>query len=81
MEEKIVTINIRKKLLKAPVWKRKKAAMRILRKKLKRICKTEKIKIDSSLSKKIFSSTKPSTKIRVKVSRIDEKTSKVEMMG
>ncbi|MEM7818582.1 MAG: hypothetical protein QW403_00340 [Candidatus Aenigmatarchaeota archaeon] len=81
MEEKIVTINIRKELLKAPVWKRKKAAMRILKEKVKRVSKTERIKLDNSISKKIFSRSKPLTKFRLKIVKIDEKTSRVEMMS
>jgi ribosomal protein L31E len=80
-EEKIVTLNIRKELIKTPRWKRNKAALRILREKLKKICKTEKVKIDSSLNQKIWSSSKKIlTKFRVKIVKVDEKTSKVELM-
>jgi ribosomal protein L31E len=82
MEEKIVTLNIRKELVKAPKWKRSKAASRILKEKIKKICKTEKIKIDSSLNRKIWSSSKkPLTKFRLKIVKIDDKTSKVELMS
>ncbi len=82
MEEKIVTINIRKDLVKVPRWKRSKAALRILKEKTKKILKTEKIKIDSSLNQKIWSSSKkPLTKFRLKIVKIDDKTSKVELMS
>lgn len=83
MEEKIVTLNIRKDLVKAPKWNRSKVALRILKEKIKRICKTEKIKIDSSLNQKIWArgSEKPLTKLRIKIVKVDEKTSKVELMS
>ncbi|MCS7105868.1 MAG: hypothetical protein NZ942_00930 [Candidatus Aenigmarchaeota archaeon] len=81
MEEKIVTINIRKDLLKAPVWNRKKVAMKILKEKVKKICKSKKLKVDNSISRKIFSSAKPLTKFRVKIVKVDEETSKVELMS
>lgn len=83
MEEKIVTINIRKDLVKAPKWNRSKVALSIFKEKIKRICKTEKIKIDSSLNQKVWArgSEKPLTKLRVKIVKVDEKTSKVELLS
>ncbi|MEM7825254.1 MAG: 50S ribosomal protein L31e [Candidatus Aenigmatarchaeota archaeon] len=82
MEEKIVTLNIRKDLIKAPKWKRSKVALRILKEKIKKICKTEKIKIDNSLNQKFWKNKeKCLSKIRVKITKLDENTSKVELMS
>ena len=44
MEEKIVVINIRSSVLKHPRWKRSEKAVRLLKEKIERIAKTDKVK-------------------------------------
>jgi len=80
-EEKIATVNLRKELTRTPKWKRSKLALKILREKLKKITKTE-VKIDSSLNKRIWSKgmENPTTKLRIKIVKIDEKTSRAELI-
>ena len=81
-EEKFVTLNLRKDLVKAPKWNRGTFAVRILKKKLKKIVKTETIKIDKRVNEKIWSRgiKKPTSKLRVRITKVDEKTSKVELV-
>lgn len=80
-EEKILTINLRKKLLKVPRWRRAKDQMKFLRELLKKRTKAEKIKIGKELNEKIWSrsASKPVMKIRVRVSK-DDKTTSAELM-
>ncbi len=81
-EEKIVTINLKKDLVKIPRWKRSKLMPRILKRKLKKIVKTDVMKIDKRVNEKIWSKgiEKPVVKLRVKVTKIDDKSSKVELI-
>jgi len=80
-DEKIITINIRKKLKETPYWKRSSTASRIVRDLLKRHSK-KKIKIDKSLNEKIWerSIQNPKTKLKIKITSIDDKTSKAELV-
>lgn len=50
MEERILKINLRKEMIKKPVWNRKKLLMLRLREKLKRILKVEKVKFGEALN-------------------------------
>ncbi len=81
-EEKIVTLNLRKEIKKAPRWKRSKIVVKLLREKIKRISKAEEVKIDSLVNKKIWSRgiKKPPAKLRLKIVKADEKTVKVELV-
>ena len=82
VEEKIISINIRQKLLKEPHWERGKKAVRYLREELKRISKSEDIKIGERLNKKLWMGIgKLPNKIKVRVTKDDkEKTAKVELV-
>ncbi|MEM7821408.1 MAG: 50S ribosomal protein L31e [Candidatus Aenigmatarchaeota archaeon] len=73
VEEKILTINIRKGLVKTPNWKRAKEAMKIIKKELEEKVKGE-VKIDKRLSELIWSSgiKKPRTKVRVKITKVEK---------
>jgi ribosomal protein L31E len=73
-EEKIVTINVRKELVETPKWKRSNAVLRILKKKLKRLAKGEKIVIGKSINEKAWSKSirAPPTKFRIRLTKEDE---------
>jgi large subunit ribosomal protein L31e len=81
-EEKIITVNLRKELKKVPRWKRAKKAVKILKEILKKQTKTENLKIDKALNEKIWSrsSKNPPTKLRIKIVKVDDKTSKAELI-
>jgi len=81
-EEKILTINLRKKLVKVAKWRRAKDYVKFLRERLKRNFKTEKIKIDKKLNEKIWerSMENPPVKLRVKVVKLDDGSVRVELM-
>jgi ribosomal protein L31E len=80
-EEKIITINLRKKVLKIPRWRRAKDQMKFLKELLEKKTKTEKIKIGKGLNEKIWSrsASKPVMKIRIKLTK-DDKTTTAELM-
>jgi len=83
VEEKILTINLRKKLIERPRWKRSKGVLRVLKDILKKQTKTEKIEIDKKLNEKIWSRSaeKPLTKFRIKIIKSDDGSVRVELMG
>jgi len=70
-EEKILTINLRKSILKKPKWKRSSSAVRELKKILRRRLRTDKILLDKLVNEKIWSKggKKPPTKLKLKVSK------------
>lgn len=80
-EEKIITINIRKATKKSPYWERSRAASHILRDILQRHSK-KKIKIDKSLNERLWkrSIQHPATKLKIKITSIDDKTAKAELV-
>jgi ribosomal protein L31E len=80
-DEKIITINIRKKLMMTPYWNRSGTAARMIRDILQRHSK-KRIKIDKSLNEKVWerSIQHPKTKLKIKISSIDDKTSKAELV-
>jgi ribosomal protein L31E len=80
-DEKIITINIRKKLKMTPYWNRSSTAARMIRDILEKHSK-KKIKIDKSLNEKVWerSIQNPKTKLKIKITSIDEKTAKAELV-
>ena len=72
-EEKIVKINLRRRMKNMPRWKRKTIFGRLLRERLK----SDKMKISQSLNEKIWSLKSP--KIRIKVVK-DDKSVKAELV-
>ncbi len=67
-EEKFLTLNIRKLLVKKQNWRRSEVAIYLIKKLLKRHLKTDKIKISQKLNQLIWKIgiKKPKTKIRLK---------------
>ena len=67
-EEKFVTINLRKIIVKKQKWRRSEVAVFALRKLLERHLKTNKIKLSQNLNNLIWKrgSKRPKTKLRVK---------------
>jgi large subunit ribosomal protein L31e len=80
-EEKIIIVNLKKKLLKTPKWRRSKEAMNILKEILKKQ-RSEKIKIDKRINEKIWSKgiENPPAKLRLKIVRLDDKSIRVELL-
>ncbi|MBL7169624.1 MAG: 50S ribosomal protein L31e [Candidatus Aenigmarchaeota archaeon] len=85
MEEKIFTINLRKRALKTPRWKKTNRAAATIRNFLSRHMKTEpdNIKIGDSINHEIWSrgDQKPPAKIKIKVIKTDDGVVKAEMFG
>lgn len=81
-EEKIITVNLRKGLKESPRWNRARKATANLRKILKRHTKAEKIKIDKKVNEAIWrkSIERPAYKLRLKITKTDSKTAKVELL-
>ena len=69
MEEKIVTLNFRKLLVKKIRRKRAKYLLSILRREIKKIAKTENVKISKEVNELIWKKgiQKPPSKIRIKI--------------
>lgn len=82
VEEKVITLNLKKELVKAKKWRRSNALVRILKDSLKRHVKKENIKIDKKLNEKIWSKSieNPQAKFRIKITKVDEKTVKAELL-
>jgi len=80
-EEKVVVLNLRKKLLKTPKWKRSKELMGLLKKIIEKQG-SKKITIDKKLNEKIWSRSieNPPTKLRVKIIKPDDKSVRVELL-
>jgi len=72
-KEIILTLNIRKHVLKVPRFQRAKKAIKVLRELLKRYTKSEIVKISKSLNEFIWSRgiKKPPVKIKVKILKKD----------
>ena len=81
-DEKILTLNLRKKMLKVAEWKRGKYYSRLLRKMLEKKLKTDKIKIDGKVNEKFWKrgTENPPAKIRVKSVKQDDGVVKIELM-
>ncbi len=81
-EEKIITLNLRKQVLRTPLWKRSNATVKILREVLEKKTKIKNIKIDKNINEKIWSRSarNPETKLRIKVTKIDEENGKAELI-
>jgi large subunit ribosomal protein L31e len=68
VEEKYLTLNLRKVLVKKQNWRRSELAVLTLKRFLKRYLKTDKIKISTALNNLIWKRgiKRPKTKIKVK---------------
>ncbi|MCX8179006.1 MAG: 60S ribosomal protein L31 [Candidatus Aenigmarchaeota archaeon] len=74
MAESVFTINIQKEVVNKPRWERSKFAVRAVREFLKKKMKTDKIKLDNSISKAVWTrgATKPLHKIKIKVEKEED---------
>jgi large subunit ribosomal protein L31e len=74
VEEKYLTLNLRKLLVKKQNWRRSELAVLTLKRLLKRHLKTDKIKISTALNNLIWKRgiKTPKTKIKVKAVREGE---------
>ena len=81
-EEKIITLNLRKQVVRTPLWKRSNATVKILREVLEKKTKIKKIKIGKNINEKIWSRgiKNPETSLRIKVTKIDEENGKAELI-
>jgi len=81
-EEKIITINLRKQVVKAPEWERSRKAVRILREAIQKKTKIKKIAIGKDINEKIWSRgiKSPATMLRIKITKIDEENGKAELV-
>jgi large subunit ribosomal protein L31e len=79
-EEKIITLNLRKVSFRYPRWERSSGCLKYLKNTLKKKFRTEKIKVDKKLNEKIWKSgsQKPPSKLRVKLTKLEDGTLKVE---
>jgi ribosomal protein L31E len=78
VEEKIATINLRR-YVKGARWERSKDYVNCLRKILMRHTKTD-VKIDKKLNEKLWSSSKPPGKVRVRLVKLDDETTRAELV-
>jgi len=81
VDEKIITINIRKKLKEAPYWRRSDSASRIIRTLLQKHAK-KKVKIGKSINEKIWKQSiqNPQMKFKIRITSVDDKTAKAELV-
>lgn len=80
-EEKILTVNLRRLVVKKPRIRRAKQSLTVLRKILKKIAKTEKVTIDKKINEKIWSrgAKKPMGKLKIKLIKVDDKSFRAEL--
>jgi len=80
-EEKIVTLNFRKAVLRTPIYKRSSSLSRLVREKLEKISKKH-VLLGKSINEEIWKrgGDKPPTKIRIRLIKKDENTFKAELI-
>ena len=80
--EKIITINLRKGLKSSPRWNRARKSVADLRKIIKKHTKAEKITIDKKVNEMIWrkSIERPAHRLRLKITKKDAKSAKVELL-
>ncbi len=74
MEERVYTINLRRGVLTSSRWRKSDDSVAFVRNFLKKHMKSDNVKLDGSISKKIWEhgNQNPVRKIRVKVEKDDE---------
>ncbi|HLC58901.1 MAG TPA: hypothetical protein VJH34_00045 [archaeon] len=77
-EEKIVTLNLRKKMLKVGGWRRKKVIVGKIKDYVAKIFDVEEIILEKKLSEKAF--LNPLAKFKLKINKLDDKTVRVELI-
>lgn len=83
MEERAYTINIRRGTLTSPKWEKSNDSVVFVKKFLERHMKTKDVKIDNSISEKIWEhgSKYPAGKIKVKVRKDDDGVATAYLWG
>ncbi len=84
-EEKTLTFNIKKEVLKNPKWKRSSNTIAILKRKLMKFTsdrKTSSVKIDARINHKIWArgAKNPFTKIKLRIRNIKDGKIKAELV-
>jgi large subunit ribosomal protein L31e len=79
-EEKFLTLNLRKELVKARRIKKAERIVSLVREKVQKIFKEKEVKIDKSVNEEIWRRgiKKPPAKLKLKLT-VDEKVVKVEL--
>ena len=74
-EDKIVTLNLRKSLIKTPNSERSKSSLAILKRIIKKKTRADEIKIGKDLNEKIWKGgiKSPPTKLRIRLVKSDGK--------
>lgn len=82
-EEKIIILNLRKDSLKTPKWRRGKDIISILRRKVGKISRSEKVKIDPKINEKFWSRgpKNPEKKLKIKIRKNDDGSVNCELAG
>ncbi len=82
VEEKVLTISLRKKMGKGRNWKKVRNYLKLLRKLLERKLKTDKIKIDKKLNEKIWKGgiENPPYKLKIRIIKSDDGSIKAELV-
>jgi len=73
-DEKIITISLKKDVVKAPKWKRSSAVFKIIKENLRRHTKSDKIILDKKINERIWARgiENPLAKIRLKIVKQNE---------
>jgi len=81
-KERIMTVNLRKKFIKKPKWRRANIAVRTVEDFVKRHMKTDTVKLSKEVGEKIWSRSreKPPNKIRIKAIKKEDGTVEVKLL-
>jgi large subunit ribosomal protein L31e len=81
-DEKILTINLRKNILKVAKWRRGKCYSKIFQELVKNQLKTDKIKVDKKVNERIWRKgiENPPTKLRIKSVKQNDGITRIELM-
>lgn len=82
-EERTLTINLRRDALRAPKHRRSGDALAILRRRLSKLSKTGKVKIDMGTSERVWSrgTKNPHYRLRIRVRKLDDGSVETELVG
>jgi len=80
-DEKILTLNVRKDLLRTKTWKRGGSVAGVLRKKIQKMFKEQRLIIDKGVNEEIWKRgmKNPPMRLRLKATKVDENTVRIEL--
>jgi len=80
-EEKILTLNMRKDLAKTRRGRKANKVISVLRERIQKIFKEQRIVIDKTVNDKVWKSgmKNPPAKLKLKVTKVDDETVRVEL--